>query len=55
MEEISINILNDEWFTPYHLICLLRKYISNQDNVTYRSLFEQVILDVRQSLINELK
>jgi hypothetical protein len=53
MEEISINILNDEWFTPYHLIW--RKYISNQDNVTYRSLFEQVILDVRQSLINELK
>jgi hypothetical protein len=55
MEEISINILDDEWFTPYHLICLLRKYISNQDNVAYRSLFEQVILDVRQSLINELK
>jgi hypothetical protein len=54
MKEISLNILDDEWFTPYHLICLLRKYISNQDNVAYRSLFEQVILDVRQSLSNTL-
>jgi|LakMenEpi03Aug12_release.lakeMendotaPanAssembly.Ray.scaffolds.fasta_scaffold6531501_1 hypothetical protein len=54
MEEISINILDDEWFTPYHLICLLRKYINNQDSVTYNSLFEPVIIDVRQSLGNEL-
>ena len=54
MKEISLNILDDEWFTPYHLICLLRKYINNQDSVTYNSLFEPVIIDVRQSLGNEL-
>ena len=55
MKEINHNIKDGVLITPYHLICLLRKYISNQeDNVAYRSLFEQVIIDVRQSLINKL-
>jgi hypothetical protein len=53
MKEISLNILGNYW-TTYEIVELLRQYISNQDNVAYRSLFEQVILDVRQSLSNTL-
>jgi hypothetical protein len=56
MKEIIHDMKDGGLITPYHLICLLRKYISNQDNVD-RSLFEQVILDVRdvrQSLRNKL-
>jgi hypothetical protein len=54
MEEINHDMTNVELITPYQLNCLLRQHIQSQDTVTYRSLFEQVIHDVRQSLRNKL-
>lgn len=51
--KVLIIFINNKYST-YEIITLLRRYINNQDSVTYNSLFEPVIIDVRQSLGNEL-
>jgi hypothetical protein len=54
MKEINHDMTDVVLITPYQLNCILRQYIKSQDTVTYRSLFEPVIHDVRQSLRNKL-